>query len=548
MSRYLFRISYGPVQPFIAASRRTRDLGSGSELLVKVGRWIQDEAANRANGIEWVFPHDKGAAAANILQFVASTDDPARLARDCRTAVVRRFREAYDRLDLPSGDLAERQFDAYLQFFAAWEPLAEGSDYEQANRRVQERLAVRKALRTFPVAPSHEGVRVDGRVQYPPKSPLLPSLDCVLPLDGIEVDASAQQRYLVDPYEFLDGISLLKRRTIPPKPFPSTLSICAMGAVSQLGDESTTQRFKSLVEKAAREGYDEDPGDLLYEKALEDAELREDEDRRPTNPAPPDMRREVEDIRARIQQAGIRLRAYYAVLHADGDGMGARISRLQTIQEHREFSQNLARGFTESVEPIVERHHGRLVYAGGDDVLALIPAETVLDCAVELNQKFCESVPGCTLSVGVAVVHARHSLQHAVGLSRQLEGYAKKHPGKNALAFGVYPRNGGETVVRLGFGGDDAGPLSLQKFREHVSKWSSGVPRSLPYDLRAEAERLPSSPLPWVVPGAYQRIVQRKRLEVGAKLPPEWVNDRRSLLAYADHLAVAHFLTRGGSR
>ncbi|MCA1997490.1 MAG: hypothetical protein LDL56_09715, partial [Armatimonadetes bacterium] len=40
MSRYLFRLSYGPVQPFIAASRRTRDLRNGSLLLLEIGAWM----------------------------------------------------------------------------------------------------------------------------------------------------------------------------------------------------------------------------------------------------------------------------------------------------------------------------------------------------------------------------------------------------------------------------------------------------------------------------------------------------------------------------
>lgn len=550
MSRYLFRLSYGPVQPFIAASRKTRDLRNGSDLLVRVGRWMLNEAAQAVRNAQWIFPHEPNAAAANVLQFVAEADDPAGLVAACRSAAVRGFREQYERQNLPLPDLATKQFDAYLQFFAAWEPLSSDADYPAANRAVGARLAARKALRAFPAAPSHRGEKANGRIHYPPKSPLLPSLDCVLPLEGIEVAESAHVRYLVDPYEFLDGISLLKRQTRPEAPFPSTLTVCAYGAVSQLGDEPTMARFKELVAEAQRRDWDDDPGELLFGKSEEEETEREanNGEQRYRNPAPQDKKDEIEAIRRRLQEAGIGLRAYYAVLHADGDGMGRRLDQLQTPDEHREFSRNLAQHFADRVPEVVGRHLGATVYAGGDDVLALLPAVTAIDCAVELNGLFREAVPGCTLSVGLAIVHAHHSLQHAIGLSRELEARAKSREGKNALAIGSYPRNGGETVVCLSFEDQGEGPLSLKHFREHLAKWKEGIPRSLPYDLRDEAERLPKQPLPWVVPGAYQRIVRRKRLEGAAKLPPGWVKDGESLLQYAEHLAVAHFLTRGGSR
>jgi len=40
------------------------------------------------------------------------------------------------------------------------------------------------------------------------------------------------------------------------------------------------------------------------------------------------------------------------------------------------------------VPDIVSRHHGTLIYAGGDDVLALLPTTTVLACARELKETY----------------------------------------------------------------------------------------------------------------------------------------------------------------
>lgn len=541
MTRYLFRFSYGPVQPFIAASRRTRDLANGSRLLVRLGQWIAGEAEDRGKNVVWIFPHEPQAEAANVLQFVAESEDPSALAAACRSAAVRGFREEYERANLPQADLAERQFDAYLQFFAAWEPLNDDAEYRDANQRVASKLAARKLLRAFGPAPSHPGYKDGPRVHYPPKSPLLPALDCVLQLKDLAVPEEVRERYLVDAYEFLDGISLLKRRMKVDSPFPSTLTICALGAISQLEDDATMIRFKELVRDAFTKYRDADPGELLYQ---DEADSEAQQARRQ---APPELRDEVSVLRARLNEQGIGLRAYYAVLHADGDSMGKRLSELTTLEEHRHFSKELAERFAEKVPGIVQSYHGCCVYAGGDDVLALLPAQTALPCAKELNRLFCSEIEGCTLSVGVAIVHAHHSLQHAIGLSRELERMAKDQPGKNAVAVGVFPRNGGETRICFPFNGPQNSPISLDSFLEHAQRWKDGVPRSLPYDLRDEAKRLPATTLPWVVPGAYRRILQRKRLEgEHAEVPPEWVNTSEQLLRYADHLAVAHFLTRGG--
>lgn len=73
---------------------------------------------------------------------------------------------------------------------------------------------------------------------------------------------------------------------------------------------------------------------------------------------------------------------YYALLLADGDGMGKAIDNQTSPKEHRQLSQQLAM-FAQSAKAIIETtHKGSLVYAGGDDVLAFVPLHTVLACAL----------------------------------------------------------------------------------------------------------------------------------------------------------------------
>jgi hypothetical protein len=55
---------------------------------------------------------------------------------------------------------------------------------------------------------------------------------------------------------------------------------------------------------------------------------------------------------------------------------------------HLQFSEALSNFALFCAPPIVEAFDGRLIYAGGDDVLALLPADAALDCAAALQLAF----------------------------------------------------------------------------------------------------------------------------------------------------------------
>ena len=55
---------------------------------------------------------------------------------------------------------------------------------------------------------------------------------------------------------------------------------------------------------------------------------------------------------------------------------------------HLQFSEALSNFALLCARPIVEAFDGRLIYSGGDDVVALLPADTALDCAQALRMAF----------------------------------------------------------------------------------------------------------------------------------------------------------------
>jgi CRISPR-associated protein Cmr2 len=133
---------------------------------------------------------------------------------------------------------------------------------------------------------------------------------------------------------------------------------------------------------------------------------------------------------------------FLAFLHMDGDSMGKHLSGLDTLEKHRDFSRQLSE-FAKKVSKILAEKYkpGVLVYAGGDDVLAILPLQKALACAIELHEAF-RKITGLTMSAGIAITPDRLPYASALEASRQMEKLAKGMEGKDALA--IQERHGGQ--------------------------------------------------------------------------------------------------------
>lgn len=215
----------------------------------------------------------------------------------------------------------------------------------------------------------------------------------------------------------------------------------------------------------ARWGYD---GSLVFEGRLL-AEFRD--------MAMADRRREGKIIEALgdfLGGLGIRGEpcGYYAFLLADGDHMGRafegnrpeelRMKNDEAIDYHRSLAESLA-GFAKEARLIVLRHGGSPIYAGGDDVSALLPLHTALDCARALRDLFGrtmeDALPGWqpeerpTLSAGLAFVHHTAAMSEARALAEDAERLAKDPAkgGRDALAIVADKRSGARLEIYGGW-------------------------------------------------------------------------------------------------
>ncbi len=127
---------------------------------------------------------------------------------------------------------------------------------------------------------------------------------------------------------------------------------------------------------------------------------------------------------------------YYAILRMDGDEMGRRMASNLKLAE-------ALSAFAGGSREIVERHSGRLLYAGGDDLLALLPLEEAIAAALALEAWFRQcTVPidaDATISAGLVFAHQNAPLRGAMAESaRLLEAVAKEVNGRASLAVSVF--------------------------------------------------------------------------------------------------------------
>jgi len=159
---------------------------------------------------------------------------------------------------------------------------------------------------------------------------------------------------------------------------------------------------------------------------------------------------------------------YYALIQMDGDRMGSLLGGVGGKEEHWAISEALSTFSRERTPELVEDSYpGKLVYAGGDDVVALAPLArdiragnqplTVLDLVDALRKIYHDTVQGAVLdetrkaevtaSIGVAIAHHYTSLSYVRRTAKASEDLAKKAYGRNALVVTILRRSGEQTRV-----------------------------------------------------------------------------------------------------
>jgi CRISPR-associated protein Cmr2 len=186
--------------------------------------------------------------------------------------------------------------------------------------------------------------------------------------------------------------------------------------------------FESLPEIALSEISDE----IDLKSLLKDDELEIYEDK---------------DIKEKIKDKPYL--KYIAIVQADGDNFSKVIEKIGSDSKKlREFSKTLF-DFCIKANDIVKSFGGRMIYAGGDDLLFFAPVankKVIFNILDEIEQTLIDDlknigITDITLSFGVSITYYKYPLTEAIENAIDLLYRAKEEP-KNQIAYKVIKHSG----------------------------------------------------------------------------------------------------------
>ncbi len=473
MKRHLFMFSVGPVFDFIKASRRTRDLHFSSWFVAQMAR----KAAQAIIGLgaEPVVPasfEDGSPVSDRILLHLKDGIDPADASAIGCNAAITCWREFARDILQKHGDsigikketwTKQLEDENLVEFFSAWVRYDGNSDvaaYPVARAKVERLLNAREATSEF-------------KQWFGPSKVQKSSLDGCRETVLEKGDAKVINNRLwqgIKPGEHLDMPGVVKRLGAGGQTrYPSVSRIAVdpwvrgskdndkrkktrekIASIIKSNLDDKLSKWKSLVEvsdqlKPRFEPFPFD-GELLMKQRL-DTICKE---------IPIDGI--FDKIKSELIKLGQEPFPYLAFLACDGDNMTARMQDM-SLKEHRDFSIALSR-FTAEARAIVETNClGSLIYAGGDDVVAYLPLDYAFDCAIQLQEEFAKQLPGATLSVGIAIVHA---LTPMAGDMLRLAHDAERTAKRGKIAIALYKRSGAPTIWICPWANDPAAQMKKQ--------------------------------------------------------------------------------------
>jgi CRISPR-associated protein Cmr2 len=516
--------SLGPVQSFIAQARKTRDLWLGSYLLSLLMEAsmeniaalifpatpsVQGTIADLPNKYIALFPDIVSAQAAAELSERQLKQRWLHICQDVWHRVLAQHSTAATRA------IWERQTNPEHIFEIFW-VIVEGDEqhYPEWLRHTQEALAARKRLRTvrWRETSSDEQWNEPGE-----KSTISGEREALRNEDdtrqGVrafwqEIAARFPRDLSQNGEERLDAIDTVKRFAFlsdagrNTRSFPSTTSIATAPFVQKLLTTDldaivikewldSTQYPLAAMERdtipylarlagndAYRQAALQRDGDCYFLETHTPQRLKRDYGITSAHEAESRAESGRIALNRLLREADAHLiprpTPYYALFQMDGDRIGRLLGGVENRQEHSTISAALSIFSRQRAAAIVqESYPGRLIYAGGDDALALAPlyssdstgtppaaeptGQTIFSLVEHLQAEYCATIKKAigsaerkrevSTSAGIAIAHHSTSLSYVRRVVSAAEQSAKKEYGRNALVVIVLRRSGEQTKV-----------------------------------------------------------------------------------------------------
>ncbi len=522
MSQLLMKVQIGPVQEFIAQARSTRDMWAGSYLLA----WLTAAAMKvfKEADCEFIFPTLEGQplykmfttgtgtptglipTLPNAFMLLINEDQVDDLAEKAKAALKKELQKIGDAcwkemLQLGAEEAWKTRWDDQLNHFPIfnWQAVPTTGNWQNDVATLGTQFAARRNTRDFKPWNGITGATKDV-------------------LSGKE-ESIGSEAFWKKKAEFWKGAGPFGAMNCIKRLFPSEYLEKEKKFRSKIWDKDTGLGMYNTRDIAARnkEG----------ESSAKDA----NHEKNPVNP-------------------------YFALIAMDGDRMGAALKKIESKMEHRKFSKRLAEFSEKKINDVLkkfplkqdgdqkpEKLKPQLIYAGGDDVLVMCPADIALDLAEALRNAFLDVMKEfkdldpekpMDASCGIAVGHYQFPLQRIVDEARKAETRAKNKRGRAAFALTLLKRSG--EIIHWGAKWDSDALKAYKDFTEksrtgdsQVALFSSRFPYALaellaPYrlsDLRKSdpSDRpIPKETLTSIIQKEFEHVQERQALKKGAQV------------------------------
>lgn len=473
--KYLFLLTIGPVQSFIAQARKTQDLYAGSQILSTLAK----TGLNSLKNVQPIFPSKIDVdSVPNRFLCIVETENPENEGNKIEKGVrdkfhaislesLNKYAEEYNFSDWK--DLCEsvtinsfithfkQQIEQHLEIYWVFEEI-KNNDYNTAYSNIQQQLASMKNVRRF--KQFNEGNGEKGR-----KCSLDGERNALFFGQGTNSNylnskwnsfAITLESTKVAKNEGLSAVSFLKRM-YDIKNFPSTVGIATLYERKDGNVQDKIVEYQKLFQKdtlgiICLEYFKEFELSELSNLTEFDDEFFFEENliaERFANKRQFELViKEFENIKHLFSSS------HYALFSFDGDSMGQWLSGEYLPQDIslQEFHQKISNSlidFAKEATAIVDSY-GKTIYAGGDDFLGFLNIH-YLSCTLKklqeafnekvnapLNEHFPKLYKSLSFSTGIVIAHYKTPLNDVLNQVRRLQSNAKKNfDDKNAsgLAF-----------------------------------------------------------------------------------------------------------------
>ena len=477
MTKYSFLFTIGPVQSFIAQARKTQDLYAGSKLLSDLIDFAINKAEEDYKAVI-IFPTKNLISKPNRFLAIIKNNgdlDMSIVGKEIEDMVRKEFKRIADETftralnnnNKPQN--FDNQIDSFLDI--QWVVLEfYDNNYTKKYEEIERLLGAIKNVRTFDQIKNGKGEvgrkcalcgernieiyrknerdkgneRKYGENWLYMRKLYMDSKE-VIALEPGDTIAEKDNKTIFEPQdgEGLCAVCFTKRFYEKEK-FPSTAAIATMDWLENI-PVNEKQQYSGLFTN-----FDEQ---LYFEENQREEYLRKYSHFKDTD----SLKEAKKKLKVFYQSYG-KPSKYYALVMLDGDDMGKWLSgefleNGQNLEKFHELLSEELGKYAQTMRDTVKEQRSKLVYAGGDDVMAFVNLKYMFNVLEELRVMFpkfeklgfdIKDNHKSSASAGIVIAHYKTPLSEVLKWARRMEKEAKEKEkgGRDAFAIAVLKHSG----------------------------------------------------------------------------------------------------------